>query len=72
MPLPATMLGMNRAKAFDLTLAGVRVALGFFAILGGLAVGGWVATQVGLALGLAAAGVYALCVWQVFRGLYLD
>ena len=63
---------MDRAKKFDLALAAVRVGTGCFAILGGLAIGGWVTTQVGLVLGLAAAAVYAVCVWQVFRGLYID
>jgi hypothetical protein len=63
---------MDRAKVFDLSLAGVRVMLGFWAILGGLAVAGFVATATHPILGVLAAAAYAWCVWQVFRGLYVD
>jgi hypothetical protein len=63
---------VDRAKAFDITLAAVRVVLGFYAIIGGLAVAGFVATAAHPLLGAVAATIYAWCVWQVFRGLYVD
>ena len=63
---------MDRARAFDITLASIRVVLGFFAILGGSAVGGFLWSAVHPLVGVLAAAVYAWCVWQVLRGLCVD
>jgi len=63
---------VSRTALFDLGLAIARVAIGFYVILGALALGGWVVTQVGLALGLATVAIYAVVVWFFFRILYVD
>ena len=57
-------------EGIPLLFGALRVICGFFAILGALAVCGFVTSQVGIVLGLVALAAYVAVVYPFFRLLY--